>query len=166
MEFTDVSTDNLKPKLTSHIIIAKQRKQRQNAENNLEIIQCIRCLSDSLSKMVVYLTECERPTNAPGSVQPNKNHPLGMLEIGQAIKKRDHAEDHYENIRLEYASTFHSCGGPFRNDDLLEQGLKGRDEVINKISQVMEGWQKRLAFRNLRLCSRFINSELNILLSF
>jgi len=67
MEFTHVSTDNLKRKLTSHIIVAKQHKQRQNADNNPKVIQCIHCFSDSLLRKIIYLTGFERPAQAPKS---------------------------------------------------------------------------------------------------
>jgi len=50
------------------------------------------------------------------------------------------------------------------NNHLLQEGLEAGDQVIHKINQLMERWEKRITLRNLRIADRFLNFELHIIL--
>jgi hypothetical protein len=51
-------------------------------------------------------------------------------------------------------------------EDLLKESFEARDEVIYKIDELMERWDKRLTFQNLRFTERFVDSELEILIRY
>jgi hypothetical protein len=52
------------------------------------------------------------------------------------------------------------------SSELLQQRLEAKNQVLNSIHQLMERWEKRITFRNLRLFERFTNFELNLILHF
>ncbi len=55
---------------------------------------------------------------------------------------------------------------PKTQEDLLKKPFEARDEVVHKIDQLMERWDKRLTFQNLRFIERFVDFELEILIRY
>jgi hypothetical protein len=42
---------------------------------------------------------------------------------------------------------------------LMQQRLEAENQVLDNIHKLMERWEKRITFRNLRIAERFVNSE-------
>ena len=48
--------------------------------------------------------------------------------------------------------------------DISQERPEARNQVINEVDKLMQAWDQRIRFGNLRLAERFLNFDLNILL--
>src|SRR5687767_2875202 len=67
------------------------------------------------------------------------------------------------SVRRSHRPTLAPSRTQTRPIQTSEERIKAQNEAIHKVRKLLEQWKDRLTVRNMRLCERYLNGELKIL---